>query len=81
MRTRWFQKLHAIPLTVIVAVGLWIAGQAVATDFEPPVQALSSGGGTTQFGSVVVTTPDLWGPGIDAKAVVEPQITTRLIVN
>ena len=71
---RWLGAL------VVAAVMVPLAAVVLADDFEDPVQPPPIGGYSCPVGETEVEAGDLWGPGIDVKEALEPQMTVLLML-
>ena len=81
MRTAYIKGLHRTVHIAVAVMLLTILPSAIlsAEDFEWPYVG-GSIGGTPEFafGDLTVATPDVTGSSLDAKELVEPQLTVLL---
>ena len=85
MYSKCFQaRCSRLCFSVLLALAVLIpaSGTLLADDYELPYIPTAVGGTDTavDFGDTYVETPDIIGSRIDAKDVVEPQLTALLIM-
>ncbi len=66
-------------MLVVAAVAVLLGTAILADDFEDPVEP-PIGGLSYQIGDTEVEAEDVWGPGIDVKEALEPQMTVLMMM-